>query len=112
MTPREAILEMLEHDDSLALYCGRAVKLYEGWAISDEEARARLRQTLRGTAGRHFEIDWFPVLADIFARHSVPDMVSPLFYDARREAEYRLRDEARQMRTVRPAHESKRWEAG
>lgn len=102
MTPREAILKMIDSEDDLALYCARAIKQYEGWTCSDQEALHRFRQCLRGVANRHTEIDWYPVLQDIFVRYGVPDMVSPLTYDARREAEYKLRQDAREMRAVRP----------
>lgn len=110
MMPSEAILRMLEADDGLSLYCGRAVKAFAGWRLSDEQSRDRLRQCLKTHAPYNFNIDWYPILQDIFVRHGVPDLVSPLTYEARQNAEYELRKEQQEnpMRVVRPQDRARR----
>lgn len=103
MTPREAILEAIDGHQAFALALARAIRQIEGWALSDTESRKRIRQCLRGTAGRHFCVDWVPIAAGLGVRFGVAEPVTGLIDAARRDAEYELRKEAREMRTVRPA---------
>lgn len=102
MTPREAILEVIDREDGLALALARVIKQVEGWRVSDTEAIQRVRQCLRGTAGRHFELDWALLVVDVFIRHDLRDPIVPILDERRRDREHERRQEARTMRTVRP----------
>lgn len=112
MTPREAILEVIDRNDELALALARAIRQLEGWAISDTESRHRIRQCLRGTAGRHFCVDWVPVFAGLCVDFEESEPVTGLIDAGRRDREYALRQEAREMRTVRPSQRDGRRRAG
>ena len=100
MTPREAILEVVDREDGVALALARVIKQAEGWRVSDTEAIQRVRQCLRGTAGRHFELDWALLVVDVFIRFDLRDPVVPLLDERRRDREHDLRREAREMRRV------------
>lgn len=89
------------------LDCARAVKLYQGsigepWLCSDEDARKRLMQCVNGTAGRHFEIDWYPIVLRVVIAHDGEDLVEPIIAEARyqarrdRERDDPMREPARQ----------------
>lgn len=111
MTPREAILEVVDRDDDVALALARVIRQAEGWSISDTEARHRIRQCLRGAAGRHFEIDWALLVVDVFVRFDIREPITALLDERRRDREHELRQEARGMRTVRPSAERRRVRA-
>lgn len=102
MTLREQMAEVVETHDGMALQLARAIKRLEGWRCSDTEARKRLRQCLHGTAGRHFCVDWLEIFAATCVDHGATEPVTGTLDTARRDREYELRQEARQMRTVRP----------
>lgn len=100
MKPREAILEVLDREDGVALALARVIKQAEGWRVSDTESIQRVRQCLRGTAGRHFELDWALLVVDVFIRFDLRDPIVPLLDERRRDREHELRKEARAMRKV------------
>lgn len=102
MTPRESILEVLDREDGVALALARVIKQAEGWRVSDTEAIQRVRQCLRGTAGRHFEIDWALLVVDVFVRFEIREPVTGLLDERRRDREYERRQESRAMRKVEP----------
>lgn len=103
MTPREAILEVIDRDDGVALALARVIRQAEGWAISDTAARHRIRQCLRGHAGRHFEIDWALLVVDVFVRFDLRDPIVALLDERRRDREHERRHESRAgMRRVEP----------
>lgn len=108
MTPREAILEVVDRDDGVALALARVIKQAEGWAISDTEARHRIRQCLRGHAGRHFELDWALLVVDVFIRFEVREPLTGMLDERRRDREHEIRQEARAMRRVEPRRHSRR----
>ena len=108
MTPREAILEVIDRDDEVALALARVIRQAEGWVISDTEARHRIRQCLRGHAGRHFEIDWAVLVVDVFIRFDLRDPIVPLLDERRRDREHELRQAARALRKVEPAARRRR----
>lgn len=102
MTPREAILEVCDREDGVALALSRVIKQAEGWRVSDTEALQRVRQCLRGAAGRHFEVDWLLLVVDVFVRFDLRDPVVPLLDERRRDREHERRQETRAMRRVEP----------
>lgn len=102
MTPREAIVRMLASHDRLPMACARAIKRYEGWKITDGEAYKRMIQTLRGSADRHFEIDWYPIVIRMAVHFEVPELVVALFDEVRRDAEHEKKTAPRKMLSVRP----------
>lgn len=102
MTPREALLEVVDREDGVALALARVIRQSEGWRVSDTEARNRIRQCLRGTAGRHFEVDWLLLVVDVFVRFDLRDPIVPILDERRRDREHELRQEARAMRRVEP----------
>lgn len=102
MTPRETMIATLERHEGMSLALARAVKQFEGWRCTDTEARRRLAQCLRGTAGRHFCVDWVPIFAGICVDFDEREPVTACIDEARRDREYALRQERRQMMTVRP----------
>ncbi len=102
MTPREAILEVCDREDGVALALARVIRQAEGWRVSDTESLQRIRQCLRGTAGRHFEVDWLLLVVDVFVRFDLRDPVLPILDERRRDREHELRREAREMRKVQP----------
>lgn len=85
---RRAIAKMLEDTDT-GLECANAVAKFARWSIRDEEARKRLMQCVRGTAGRHFELDWYPIVLRVVVFHGGDDLVAPIaaeaVYEARRQ---------------------------
>lgn len=107
MTPREAILEVLDRQDGVALALARVIKQAEGWRVSDTEAIQRIRQCLRGTAGRHFEVDWLLLVVDVFVRFELREPITGLLDERRRDREHQLRQESRAMRKVEP-HRARR----
>lgn len=102
MTPREALLEVVDRDDGVALALARVIRQAEGWSISDTEARHRIHQCLRGHAGRHFEVDWLLLVVDVFVRFDIREPITGLLDERRRDREHELRQEARSMRKVEP----------
>ena len=100
MTPRESMLSVIDRNDELALALARAVRRLEGWRVSDTEARNRTRQALRGTAGRHFCVDWVPVFAGLCVDFDEQEPVTGLIDEARRDREYELRREREDRRTM------------
>lgn len=78
------------------LLCAQAVRRYQEsigkpWSCTDDEARKRLMQCINGTAGRHFEIDWYPIVLRVVVFHGGEDLVEPILaeerYRGRRERE-------------------------
>lgn len=108
MKPREALLEVIDREDGVALALARVIRQAEGWRVSDTEARNRIRQCLRGTAGRHFEVDWLLLVVDVFVRFDLRDPVVPLLDERRRDREHELRREAKTMRKVEPLSATRR----
>lgn len=108
MTLREQMLDIVESHDGFALQLARQIKQLECWRVSDEEARKRIRQCLRGTAGRHFCVDWLEIFAAACVDHSAHEPVTGAMDQARRDREYELRQEARQMRFVRHEQRERR----
>lgn len=102
MTPREVMLEVVERNEGMALALARAVRQLEGWSLSDGEARKRIVQCLRGSAGRHFCVDWIPIFAGLCVDFDDREPVTGCIDEARRDREYQLRQERRQMISVRP----------
>lgn len=101
MKLREAILEVVDRDDGVSLALARVIRIDEGWAISDTEARHRIRQCLRGTAGRHFELDWAVLVMDVFVDFEIRDPMVPILDERRRDREHENRRNPKAMRTVR-----------
>lgn len=102
MTPREAILEVVDRDDGVATALAMTIRQHEGWVCSPTEAKKRVRQCLRGVAGRHFEIDWLELVSDVFVDFDLREPVTPLIDARRRDREYALRQERREMMKVHP----------
>lgn len=102
MTPREAILEVIDREDGVALALARVIRQAEGWRVSDTESRNRIRQCLRGTAGRHFEVDWLLLVVDVFVRFEIREPITSLLDERRRDREHERRQDARAMRKVEP----------
>lgn len=100
MKPREALLEVLDRDDGVALELARTVKQAEGWCISDTEARHRIRQCLKGSAGRHFEIDWALLVVDVFVDFEIREPITALLDERRRDREHERRKNPKTMRKV------------
>lgn len=108
MRPRQALYQMIS-DVDCGLACARAVMAYqeeieEPWTCDEEAARKRLMQCLNGTAGRHFEVDWFPVVLDVVLKHGGSDLVEPILaetrYQARRASEQPVIHRARPRSTA------------
>ncbi len=102
MTLREAILEIADRDDGVSLALARVIRQAEGWCISDTEARHRVRQCLRGTAGRHFEADWLVLVVDVFVDFEIREPITALLDERRRDREHERKKNPKAMRTVRP----------
>lgn len=90
MTPRAAVYQMIADTDA-GLECAHAIADHEHWRCDDEAARKRVAQCIRGTAGRHFCLDWYPIVLRVVIAHGGVDLVEPILaetrYQARREAE-------------------------
>jgi len=101
-TPRAAILEIIDRNDGLALALARAIRQAECWRCSDTDALKRVRQCLKGTAGRHFCANWVPIFAGLCVDFDEREPVTGIVDEARRDREYELRQERRQMMRVEP----------
>lgn len=108
MTPRDALLDVIDREDGVALALARLIRQAEGWRVSDTEARNRIRQCLRGTAGRHFEVDWLLLVIDVFVRFDIREPITGMLDARRRDREHELRQEARAMRKVDPPSAARR----
>lgn len=87
MRPRQALYRMISETET-GLACAREVKRYkesigDPWACDDETGWKRIRQCLNGTAGRHFEVDWYPIVVRVVLEADGSDLVEPILAEAR-----------------------------
>lgn len=90
-TPREALLEVLDQNDGAALALARAIRQLEGWAMSPEDCLRRIRSCLKGTANRHFELDWYLLAVDVFVDRGIREPLTAMIDERRRDREYARR---------------------
>lgn len=86
MRIRDALRLMIEQTDT-ADACADAIAEHEGWALTEDQARDRVRQCLR-KADRNFDVDWQPIVLAIVGKAGGPDLVTGLLDQARRDGEY------------------------
>lgn len=108
---RQALRTMID-DTGTGIDCARAVMDYQRridqpWDCDEEAGWRRLRQCLNGTAGRHFEVDWYPIVARVVIYHGGEDVaesiLSEVRYAARRDRERAETDgERERIHRVRP----------
>ncbi|HEU4431096.1 MAG TPA: hypothetical protein VFT98_20225 [Myxococcota bacterium] len=65
-----------------------AIAKYEGWIMSPDERRRRIRQCLKGHAGRRFCIEWAPIAIRVVTEHGGDDLIIGVLDAARRDGLY------------------------
>lgn len=107
--PNRLIERMLEEgDERVPMAAARAIKRFEGWKLSDGQALKRIRQCIRGDANRGVKLTWLPIIVRVCTYYGSPELITGMIDEVRRDTEYEMRSEARQMRTVRPSDQQGR----
>ena len=105
-----ALLRRMIVDADAEQKCADAIGQLEGWIAPPLWRRNRLMQCLRGVAGRHFEIEWLPLVLQIVVARGGADLITGQLHqavsDGMRERDERADRLEREPRAARAGLES------